>query len=182
VQYLDKGTIKGLLAYKLSGGLSRNTVRILHATLRALLAAAVDDGVIPANPAEKLGRQLRLVLPKAVRQEEIKAMTREQRQFFILSAAQETPGYYPLFVTLAGTGMRLGEVLALQWDDVHLEARKISVGRSRRRRGTAAPSICLRGLPTSATGGAATGCAYARARMADDATVGRLYTRGHTHG
>jgi hypothetical protein len=54
VQYLDKGTIKGLLAYKLSGGLSRNTVRILHATLRALLAAAVDDGVIPANPAEKL--------------------------------------------------------------------------------------------------------------------------------
>ena len=32
VQYLDKGTIKGLLADKLAGGLSRNTVRILHAT------------------------------------------------------------------------------------------------------------------------------------------------------
>jgi integrase len=130
VQYLDKGTIKGLLADKLAAGLSRNTVRILHATLRALLAAAVDDGVLAANPAEKLGRHLRLVVPKAVRQEEIKAMTREQRQLFLITAAKETPGYYPVFVTLAGTGMRLGEALALQWDDVHLEARKIRVARS----------------------------------------------------
>jgi hypothetical protein len=44
VQYLDKGTIKNLLADKLSHGLSKNTVRIIHATFRALLAAAVDDG------------------------------------------------------------------------------------------------------------------------------------------
>jgi integrase len=130
VQYLDKGTIKSLLADKLATGRSRNTVRILHATLRALLGAAVDDGVIPVNPAEKLGRHLRLVVPKAVRQEEIKAMTREQRQVFLTAVAKETPGYYALFVTLAGTGMRLGEALALQWDDVHLEAREIRVARS----------------------------------------------------
>jgi integrase len=130
VQYLDKGTIKNLLANKLAAGLSRNTVRILHATLRALLAAAVDDGVIVANPAEKLGRHLRLVIPKAVRQEEIKAMTREQRALFLTTARKETPAYYPLFVTLAGTGMRLGEALALQWNDVHLEAREVRVARS----------------------------------------------------
>lgn len=46
--------------------------------MRALLRAAVDDGLIPVNPAEKLGRHLHLVTPKAVRQEDIKAMTREQ--------------------------------------------------------------------------------------------------------
>ncbi len=130
VQYLDKGTIKRLLADKLTAGLSRNTVRILHATLRALLAAAVDDGVIPANPAEKLGRQLRLVMPKAARQEEIKAMTREQRELFLQTAAKQTPAYFVLFVTLAGTGMRLGEALALQWDDLDLEAREIRVQRA----------------------------------------------------
>jgi integrase len=130
VQYIDKGTIKNLLANKLAQGLSKNTVRILHATIRALLAAAVDDGVIPLNPAEKLGRHLRLVTPKAVRQEEIKAMTREQRQVFLAAAAQITPGYYPLFVTLAGTGIRLGEALALQWDDVSLDRRDIRVERA----------------------------------------------------
>ena len=47
-------------------------------------------------------------------------------QEFLITAAQETPGYYPLFVTLAGTGMRLGEALALQWDDVNLSARNSS--------------------------------------------------------
>jgi hypothetical protein len=91
VQYIDKGTIKNLLANKLAAWLSRNTVRILHATLRALLAAAVDDGVILANPAEKLGRHLGLVIPKAVRQEEITAMTREQRQVFLAAAEQSKP-------------------------------------------------------------------------------------------
>src|SRR2546423_553828 len=69
VQHLDKGGIKGMLADKLALGLSRNTVRIMHATLRAMLRAAVDDGVMPINPAEKLGRQLHLVTPKAVRAE-----------------------------------------------------------------------------------------------------------------
>jgi integrase len=130
VQYLDKGTIKNLLADKLAHGLSKNTVRILHATLRALLTAAVDDGVIPVNPAEKLGRQLRLVVPKSARQEEIKAMTREQREVFLQTAANETPAYFALFVTLAGTGMRLGEALALQWDDLDLEGREIRVQRA----------------------------------------------------
>jgi integrase len=130
VQYLDKGGIKGVLADKLALGLSRNTVRIIHATLRAMLRAAVDDGVMLMNPAEKLGRQLHLVTPKAVRQEDIKAMTREQRQRFLTTAARETPRYYPLFFTLAGTGIRLGEALALQWEDLDGFAREIRVTRS----------------------------------------------------
>ena len=130
VQHLDKGGIKSMLAGKLAAGLSRNTVRIIHATLRAMLRAAVDDGVMLLNPAEKLGRQLHLVLPKAVRQEEIKAMTREQRQRFLITAARVTPRYYPLFFTLAGTGIRLGEALALQWDDIDGLAREIRVRRS----------------------------------------------------
>jgi integrase len=89
-----------------------------------MLRAAVDDGLLTNNPAEKLGRQLRLVTPKVTRQENIKAMTREQRQCFLAQAQQDCPRLYPLFATLAGTGMRLGEVVALQWSDVdYLEPR-----------------------------------------------------------
>jgi integrase len=130
VQHLEKGGIKGMLADKLASGLSFNSVRIMHATLRAMLRAAVDDGVLALNPAEKLGRQLHLVTPKAVRQEEIKAMTREQRQRFLITAAREAPRYYPLFFTLAGTGLRLGEALALQWEDLDGLARELRVTRS----------------------------------------------------
>lgn len=95
-----------------------------------MLKGATDDGVILSNPAEKLGRQLHLVTPKATRQQDIKAMTREQRQVFLETAARETPRYYPFFFALAGTGMRLGEALAVQWPDVEPLSRTITVSRA----------------------------------------------------
>jgi hypothetical protein len=39
-----------------------------------MLNAALDDGVVLANPANKLGKVLRLARSKATRQEEIKAL------------------------------------------------------------------------------------------------------------
>lgn len=111
----------------------RNTVRIIHATLRAMLNAAVDDGAILANPANRLGRQLRLVTAPAARQEEIKAMTREQMARFLAAATRTVPGMHALFLLMARTGMRLGEAMALKWPDVDVAARPsaslfISVG------------------------------------------------------
>ncbi len=144
IRQLDRGRIKAFLSDKLSTGrlprkqttaaavstgLSRNSVRIIHATLRAMLKAAIDDGILVANPAEKLGRQSRLVTSKAARQETIKAMTREQRQQFLVCAARETPRHYPLFFTLAGTGMRLGEGLALSWDNIDVLSREIRIAK-----------------------------------------------------
>jgi len=130
VRRLHKGQIKSVLAEKLAAGLSRNSVRIIHATLRTLLRAAVDDGVIVTNPAEKLGRSLHLVVPKATRQEEIKAMTAAQRALFLETAARLEPRFAPLFWTLAGTGMRLGEGLGLQWEDLDVRQREIRVARA----------------------------------------------------
>ena len=130
VRQLYRGRIMGFLAGKLTETLARNTVRNIHATLRAMLKASVDDGVLLSNPAEKLGRKLRLVTPKATRQEEIKAMTKEQRCLFLETAAKFFPRTYPLFFTLAGTGMRLGEVLALQPEDVDVRGQEIRVARA----------------------------------------------------
>jgi len=58
---IGRGRIKDLLVKKLHAGLAPNSVRLIYATARALLSSAVDDGVIYANPALKLGHQLRLV-------------------------------------------------------------------------------------------------------------------------
>jgi len=129
VRQLHKGQVKAFLARKLASGLSRATVRIIYSTLRAMLNAAVDDGVILANPATRLGRSFRLVTPPPARQEEIKAMTREQLAAF-LTAAQQDRAYYPFFLLLARTGMRLGEGLALQWEDLNFPEREIRVARA----------------------------------------------------
>jgi len=123
------------MARKLKAGLSRGTVRILHATLRAMLNAAVDDGVTVANPADRLGRHLKFIATTATRQEEIKAMTREQLSAFL--AASHDPDataferrQYLLFLLLARSGMRLGEAFGLQWPDIDFDKREIRVARA----------------------------------------------------
>ena len=130
VRDMDRGRIKLFLAEKLNAGLEKRTVRNLQSVLRAMLNAAIEDGVIASNPAAKLGRVLKLTVSKATMQEEIKAMTKAQRQVFLATACHEAPRYYPLFFVLAGTGMRLGEGLALQPEDLDLSAKTIRIARA----------------------------------------------------
>ncbi len=134
VRSLARGQIKGFLAEKLKGGLSRNTTRIIHAMLRGMLNAAIDDGIITANPAARLGKALRLVVTPKQRQEEIKAMDRGQLQAFLDAVKNAKKNldraYFAFFLLLARTGLRLGEALALEWNDLHFEGRTIRVERA----------------------------------------------------
>ena len=57
IRELQRGRIKAFLAYRLQER-ANNTVRLMHATLRVILNAAVDHGILVANPADKLGRAL----------------------------------------------------------------------------------------------------------------------------
>ena len=95
-----------------------------------MLNAAVDDGAILANPANRLGRPLRLIVGPAARQEEIKAMTREQLSRFLAAAARTVPAMHAPFLLMARTGVRFGEALALKWEDVNFGEREIRVARA----------------------------------------------------
>jgi len=130
VRNLDRGQIKLFLTEKLSAGLEKRTVRNIQAVLRAMLNSAIEDGVIALNPAAKLGRVLKLTVSKSTAQEEIKALTKDQRQLLLLTAYREAPRYYPLFFVLAGTGMRLGEALALQPEDLDTTAKMLRISRA----------------------------------------------------
>ena len=130
VRQIARGRVKAFLVEKLAAGYARNTVRIMHATLRVMLNAAVDDGVILANPADRLGRTLRLAASKATRQEQIKAFDREQVEHFLAVTAEKEPRLFPLFLLMARTGIRLGEALALKWDDIHFARRELRVERA----------------------------------------------------
>ena len=90
-----------------------------------MVTAAVDEGVILANPAEKLGKRMRLTVNTKKRQEEIKAFTWEQLSQLLAAALEEAPRYFPLFLLLPRTGLRLNEGLALQWDVANFPNREI---------------------------------------------------------
>jgi integrase len=106
-------------------GLSRNSVRLIYATLRVILNNSVDDGLLPVNPALKAGKSLRQTAMPV-----ITPLTRGELNLLLVTIKERFPGYYPLFLTLSRTGLRLGEALGLQWQDVDLDKRSIRVRRT----------------------------------------------------
>jgi integrase len=132
VRQVSRGQIKRLLANKLQGGLSRGNMRIVYAPLRAMLNAAVEDGVFAATPAVRLGRALPLVPTPLARQERIKAMTLAQLNRLLAtmlgpSATPHDRRLYPLLLCLARTGMRIGEALTLVLSKIDFTAHTIRV-------------------------------------------------------
>ena len=105
-------------------------VRCSWAVLGAL-AAARDDGVpVRLDATAGLGRVFRLAKSTAARQEDVKAFDRAQLARFLVTAERVTPRLAPLFLLIARTGVRLGEGLALQWEDVDLTTRTLHVRRN----------------------------------------------------
>ena len=101
-------------------GLSDRMVRMCHATCRSALQRAVQDGLIRTNPAE--GCKLP---PKKAR--EMQVLARDELQRFLIQAKAE--GYYELFLLDLATGLRRGELLALQWDDLDFETGVLTVSK-----------------------------------------------------
>lgn len=99
-------------------GLSDRMVRACHGNCRSALEKAVQDGLIRANPA--VGCKLP---PKKAK--EMQVLTHEELQRFLIQAKEE--GYYELFLLELGTGMRRGEILALQWDDLNFKTGELNI-------------------------------------------------------
>src|SRR5262245_299368 len=112
--------------------LSKNTTRIMYALLHLVLGEAVEAELIPANPIAGLARKLRLNDRKAKRQEDIrtKAMTRAQRDLFLASATRIRPWWAPMWNAQVLTGLRPGEIYALEEKDIDFEGRTVRVART----------------------------------------------------
>jgi integrase len=90
------------------------TLRNIVATLRAILSEAVEEGLIEGNPASRLGKY---AFGNA-RKRNIDFLTRGETASFLTAAKIHTPNRYPMFLTALRTGLRLGELLALRWEDI----------------------------------------------------------------
>jgi integrase len=95
--------------------------------LQGCLSAAVEDGLLPGNPAARLGRFIRSdILP----QERLDPFTRaEVNEALLPTAESEWPEWYPSVMVLARAGVRFGEMAALKPEDLDFRECAILVRR-----------------------------------------------------
>lgn len=108
------------------GGLAYATLEKSHAVLKLIFDSAVSNELIEKNPA--IGA---LVIKKELPAER-RALTEEEEKRFIEFVRND--GYHkrtvPFFVIGFGTGLRLGELLGLTWEDVDFENNVIHVNKN----------------------------------------------------
>ena len=103
---------------KMKSGLSVKTIWKIRNLISTALKQAVREGYIEKNPDEYI------VLPKKTRYEPSILTPKEIRK--IVEEAKDDP-LYPIVVTALFTGMRKGELMALQWKNVDFQNRRIFV-------------------------------------------------------
>jgi integrase len=100
--------------------LSDRMVRSCHTTCRIALEKAKTEGLIRVNPA--VGCKLP---PKKAR--EMQVLSHEEMQRFLIQAKED--GFYEMMLLELATGMRRGEICALQWDDLNLRTGELHIQR-----------------------------------------------------
>ena len=87
-----------------------------------------SQGEPAPSMSRRPGRKSADALSRSERLKTIRPMS-ENQLAAILDAAREDPEYYPWLLTLARTGLRPGEALALRWEDLNLSGR-VDLGRA----------------------------------------------------
>jgi len=121
IAQLSPNQLQRLYSSWLNKGLSPATVLYHHHVIHTALQSAVKWQLVGRNVSDAVE------IPKERRPEMQTWNEDEITQF--LSYVKDSP-YYALFYTALFTGMRRGELLALQWPDIDLLTGQISVNRS----------------------------------------------------
>ena len=111
---IDYSMLKGWVIKK-AAKYSKDSVRLMVAVLRVMLQEAVNEGILPTNPVMKLGKYYRSA--KKIKMK-IDPFTIAELHLIEAKCQEKFPQHYAFILCLARTGMRIGEVTALQWIDV----------------------------------------------------------------
>lgn len=100
------------------GGLSPRSVQIIHAALHSALKQALKEGLVVRNVTEATK------LPRREKREPRVLSIEEQNQFMDIL---DDDRLGVAFLLDLGTGLRVGELLGLRWQDVNLDDKVIRV-------------------------------------------------------
>lgn len=102
-------------------GLSAKSVHNVHRTLSRALRDAVNDGLLPRNPAERCH-----TMPESPEQQ---SWSSDELRTFLAHVADDRLA--AMWRVAAMTGIRRGELVGLRWRDVDLDAGRITIAQQR---------------------------------------------------
>lgn len=118
-------TLQGFINSKAENDLCRNTIHVILAVIKGSFKyACKEKGIIKVNPA------LEVMVPKnAVKQKrDVRAYSKEEIVDFF-AQLQGTESYYAAMIAYH-TGMRIGEIAALTWEDIDFKAKVIHINKT----------------------------------------------------
>ena len=125
---------------KVNAGKAGSTVSHIKNVVSGIFNQAVDDDLIPANPALNLGTKFMKKINDAIESRKVSngdegkgepdPLTQKELKLLLDKVQKHYSEHYPLFLLLARTGVRIGEALGLQWGDIDFNSRFINLKRS----------------------------------------------------
>ncbi|KHE67025.1 site-specific integrase, partial [Halobacillus sp. BBL2006] len=130
IKDITRKQYQAMLASLHKAGYAFNTLDGIHATGRMVFRKAVEFNIIKDSPCDfaKIPRKVETVEEVESSKGEIKFMEKEELIRF-LNAAKESgiDKDYPMFLTLAYSGLRVGELIALKWSDIDMYKKTLRV-------------------------------------------------------
>jgi integrase len=118
LRLITKDSVQGFLNAKAQGGSSWKTVKHIRTVFGSILEAAVRDDLLTSNPVRKTR------LPKRAHVEEPIQISAESIRALLEALPEPSRSIATL---LAMTGLRVGELLALRWQDIDFDKGFFSV-------------------------------------------------------
>lgn len=117
--------IQGIVNDEVKNGRAASNIREVTGVLKNCLESAKNNRLLSINPA------FEVMLPKVAKSiKGIRFLTKEEQIQFLKYC--ETNWYYEMFYIMFFSGLRIGEVGGLSWDDVDFENECINVNHSLR--------------------------------------------------
>ena len=104
-----------------------NSIDCIHTVLHQVLELAVEDDYLRYNPSDNALKELKRAHNRD--DDKRRALTLEEQQIFegFLASTPRYAHWQPIFTVMLWTGMRVGELTGLRWEDVDFEENTISV-------------------------------------------------------
>ncbi|MHB8833431.1 MAG: tyrosine-type recombinase/integrase [Desulfobacteria bacterium] len=126
IREITRDDVKTLCFEMKQQGLSPGVVKLRGTILGGIFNAAIEDGLLVGNPAIRLGKIVKVPSRKG----RVDFLNPDESRKLLDTVLEHFPRWFPFFLTALRTGMRVGELIGLQWEDIDWNGKFIEVRRA----------------------------------------------------